>query len=761
VASTQGIRAGRAFVELFADDSKLVRGLRRAEKKLRAFGDSVRTLGLKMAALGSAFAAPMIASGKSFGDFENQMKMVSTMLDEPEKHMDAFSRGIRKLSVEFGESTDVLAKGLYDLLSASVHPSKALEVLSVATKAAKGGMTDTAVAVDGLTSVLNAFQMSAGQAGHVADVMFQTVKRGKLTFPDLAANIGKVAPMARAAGMSMEDMMAAIATMTRQGLSAEEATTRLVNILKAAPDQAGNIADLIQKYVGKSLSEIQVDFPEVRAAGGIAALAADMTGFRQDLELMQNAAGRADEAFAQMTGGLSEELKKARMAVIDMMVSVGQALAPTLKAAGEWFRKVVGAVGEWVKQNQQVIVTVMKVVAVVVAVGIALVLLGTVISGFATILGGLITVVTTVVAVLKVLGAVIAFLVSPIGLVIAAVAALAGYLIYATGAGGKALAWLGGRFNVLKEDALTAYQGIADALAAGDIGLAVKILWLTIKMEWTRGVNFLEKAWLNFRNFFIKIGYDAWHGLLAVAEIVWHALEVAWIETTAFLSRAWTSFTAGFKRAWGGAVNWATKRMLELQGAFDDTLDVEQAKRLADQQHAQDNRDIDNEQKREIARREAQRESERARAAAVHEATLAEIGRENMEKHRELDAEYASRMADNEQDLAKARQEWREAVDAAKQKRQAKEADEGPGGLEGPDDIINKARDALAGLGDIGDLVQAEAAKIGVKGTFNAAAVRGLAAGDAADRTAKATEETAKHTKKLVQAAQTGGLTFA
>ena len=43
--SAQGIRAGRAFVELFADDRKLVRGLRRAEKKLRAFGASIRGLG--------------------------------------------------------------------------------------------------------------------------------------------------------------------------------------------------------------------------------------------------------------------------------------------------------------------------------------------------------------------------------------------------------------------------------------------------------------------------------------------------------------------------------------------------------------------------------------------------------------------------------------------------------------------------------------------------------------------------------------------
>ncbi len=38
MANTKGIRAGRAFVELFADDSRLVRGLRAAEAKIKAFG---------------------------------------------------------------------------------------------------------------------------------------------------------------------------------------------------------------------------------------------------------------------------------------------------------------------------------------------------------------------------------------------------------------------------------------------------------------------------------------------------------------------------------------------------------------------------------------------------------------------------------------------------------------------------------------------------------------------------------------------------
>jgi len=115
-----------------------------------------------------------------------------------------------------------------------------------------------------------------------------------------------------------------------------------------------------------------------------------------------------------------------------------------------------------------------------------------------------------------------------------------------------------------------------------------------------------------------------------------------------------------------------------------------------------------------------------------------------------------------EMDLERARKEWEKAIGEARRKREKKEAEgAAPGSPGGPDAIIDKARDALAGLGDIGDLVEQQAAKIGVKGTFNAAAIRGLVGGDAADRTAKATEETAKNTKKLVQAAQTGGLTFA
>jgi hypothetical protein len=67
MGSYQGIRAGRAFVELFADDSKLARGLRQAQAKLSAWGASIRMAGYKLAALGGAVTAPMMLAAKMTG----------------------------------------------------------------------------------------------------------------------------------------------------------------------------------------------------------------------------------------------------------------------------------------------------------------------------------------------------------------------------------------------------------------------------------------------------------------------------------------------------------------------------------------------------------------------------------------------------------------------------------------------------------------------------------------------------------------------
>ena len=66
------IKAGSAFVEIFSDDSKLVRGLRGIEAKVKRTGNNIGNLGTRVAGVGAAVAglastqAPKWIVGSSF-----------------------------------------------------------------------------------------------------------------------------------------------------------------------------------------------------------------------------------------------------------------------------------------------------------------------------------------------------------------------------------------------------------------------------------------------------------------------------------------------------------------------------------------------------------------------------------------------------------------------------------------------------------------------------------------------------------------------
>ena len=93
-------------------------------------------------------------------------------------------------------------------------------------------MTDTAAAADAITTILNSYQLSASQATAVSDKLFATVKRGKLTFSELAGSIGKVSAVAAIAGLSLDELLATIATITRQGIRSDQAMTAIVGVIR-------------------------------------------------------------------------------------------------------------------------------------------------------------------------------------------------------------------------------------------------------------------------------------------------------------------------------------------------------------------------------------------------------------------------------------------------------------------------------------------------------------------------------------------------
>jgi len=323
-----------------------------------------------------------------------------------------------------------------------------------------------------------------------------------------------------------------------------------------------------------------------------------------------------------------------------------------------------------------------------------------------------------------------------------------------TGAGADALAWLGEQFRWLRDAIYRVVGGISDALAAGDITLAAQILWLALKLAWQEGVAALNRAWLEAKRFFIGAAQKMWFGALALAQQVFHALEVAWIETTAFLSKTWTNFISDLRQAWGLIHNWLTKRWLDLMNLFGQLTDeqAEAAKQMADQDFAESAAEVERRRTGALTEREQRRQREREQSAAVNEATLAELGRQFEQVQQALDADTDTKIAETKHQLAEARKQLDEAIAEARRKREAAEVGSGPPRRRRTDPLAG-LEDQLAGLGDL------LARKISVTGTFNPLAVAGLGGGDAEERTARNTEQIARHTKRLVETA--GRLTFA
>jgi len=433
-------------------------------------------------------------------------------------------------------------------------------------------------------------------------------------------------------------------------------------------------------------------------------------------------------AAERFTDAMDSLWKSVKMAVFH----IGAALAPVLQDLAEKSTDYVIRAGQWIKANSGLIVSALKLTAGLLALGIAVKL-----AGVAFVILGTAVTIT---------GAILGAVLSPIGLVVAALAGLGTYLIYTSKAGGAAVSWLGRKFQTLKDDATVAYEGITAALKAGDIALAARILWATLKLEWQRGIGVLLQLWQTFKHGFLKIAYNAWNLLLGGLELIWHGLKIAWSETVAAMGKAWHSFTGWIKK---GGVEIASALQSAndwIRSLFDSSFDYDAAEKANAQIRKAALAGIDSETRAAVNRYEEERKAAREAEDERHGSRMKNLAAEHNERIRALKAEQAAGMKGTEEEIARLEAELKALSEKAKKQYRERPID-GPDAFKDPSEFFNAAEAALAGLGAT---VTAATDKMSVAGTFGATAItRALGAGSAADRTAKATEESAKNTKPI------------
>jgi TP901 family phage tail tape measure protein len=329
---------------------KLTTGHKKAAGATKGHANAMKGLALRFVGYNLAMNAVMGAqqkliqlvgeSIKKYREFETRLAEISTILQEDVTQMDRFKVGIESLSTTYGQATSDISKGLYDILSAAFDSRDAMNLLNTSIKASIAGLSDVRTSVKIFTTVLNSYGLAAEQATHVSDVLFQSVVRGKFQFADLEQALGYVVPIAAQAGISFDQLSAALSTATRHGLHIDMTARGLALAIQGIVNPSEKARKAARKYGvemnGLALRVLELDgwfkqlgasmdiygksilgelIPNMRSLRVAMVLAGEegAKGFADDLLYLEDISGRTDEALQKMmdtSGFLAKQLEQ-------------------------------------------------------------------------------------------------------------------------------------------------------------------------------------------------------------------------------------------------------------------------------------------------------------------------------------------------------------------------------------------------------------------------------------------------------------------
>jgi len=232
---------------------------------------------------------------------------------------DALKPKLATLSNELSgqASTLQLLSASYDVASAGFGETAELtDVLKASQLGATGGFSELATVADATTSVLNAYGLSSDQAAKLVDGFIQTQNDGKIVVDQYAQQIGRLAPIAAGAGVGIDELNAAISTVTATGVPVESTFAGLRQVIAAIQKPTSEAA--------KAAEKLGIDF---------SATALSTKGLGGVLEELVAKGGASEETLAQFFGSV-----EARTAILpllnDQLVSFNQNLENQANAQG-------------------------------------------------------------------------------------------------------------------------------------------------------------------------------------------------------------------------------------------------------------------------------------------------------------------------------------------------------------------------------------------------------------------------------------------
>lgn len=315
-------RDGALFMATGIDNSGLYEGKREAMGIIKTLASEVTSFDI-FSGIGISAATAFAQAAKSSYDFEKEFRKnmleVATISTQVTDDMTGFMNQVMSITQEIPIKAPEAAKALYSIVSAGHDGADGMKILEVSAKAAVGGLTETETAADAVTTILNAYKMSAEEAGTVSDQLFTTVRLGKTTFGELGASIAQVAPIAAAYGISIDQVLGAVASLTKQGTPTAQAMTQIRAAIQGTAGELGDAAfqgrtfqealQLINEKAGGSASKMKEMLgTDEGLAATLALTGKNAKSAASDLGELQNSLGATEAAFEKMKDAADNQL---------------------------------------------------------------------------------------------------------------------------------------------------------------------------------------------------------------------------------------------------------------------------------------------------------------------------------------------------------------------------------------------------------------------------------------------------------------------
>lgn len=356
-------------------------------------GSKLTGFGSKMTATVTApLAVGFAAAAKSAIDFNSQIDAIGPLLTNGaavtgkfKAQLNQMADASKKWSVQYGISTTQINQGLADLVRAGYDANQSMKMMPAILDASRASGDDFNTTMDVVTSTMTQFNVKAGNVSKVTDAMTYAANATKSGFGDMGEAMQYTGQSANAAGISLNETVAAIGLLSNAGLQGSMAGTAfnaMLQKLAGASEKADspmsalgvNVTAFKKGTIGlpevidqvtqktKGMSDAQ-KVAAVNAAfgerGGRAMLALMNQGSSALVDLTNktaSAAGATKKVSDAMGNTAAANFNKLKSSIQVLGIEIGQNLLPALTPMIKTATQMVQAFGKLDSGTQQSIV---------------------------------------------------------------------------------------------------------------------------------------------------------------------------------------------------------------------------------------------------------------------------------------------------------------------------------------------------------------------------------------------------------------------